>query len=483
MQESLQTRLPQPEPITVATEGKPLADTTQELQPPTASRSPLSGRRGLFLGIGIGIAVTLAATKFLPNSLPFTKNAAESPATASTQAPAQNITTATATIAPVNRTLKATGTVAAFETVTVLSQATGLQIRQILVDEGDTVRAGQTLAILDDSAQQAQLLQAQANTAQAEARLAQLQAGNRSEEIARARETVRRIQAEIAQAQSDWQLAQKRVQRNRNLQAEGAIAQDRLDEILNEERNKQAALEQARARLGEAQQQLAQLQAGSRIEEIAQATAQLAAAKAQLQAARVELNKTRVISPASGKLARRNARLGQMTSSFSQTPLFEIVENGQLELQLQVPETQIAPIRPGQVVEISSDADSSLKLAGKVREINPTVDAESRQAIVKVNLPPASGLKPGMFLRAEIVTASSTSLTVPMKAVLPQADGSAIAYVLQANGTVKAKSVKMGEILPDERVEIVSGLTAGERLAVKGAAYLKDGDPIAVVKE
>jgi multidrug efflux pump subunit AcrA (membrane-fusion protein) len=482
MQKNLQERLPQPDLANAVEAGQPLADTTSALQAPTASAFRLLGKWGMLVGIGIGIALTLGATKFWPTSQPAAKNAAESPAVAS-QAPAQNITAATANTARVNRTLKATGTVAAFETVIVLSQATGLQIRQILVDEGDTVRAGQTLAILDDSVQQAQLLQAQANVAQAEARLAQLQAGNRREEIARARETVKRIQAEIAQTQSDWELAQKRVQRNRNLQVEGAIAQDRLDEILNEERSKQAALQQSQARLREAQQQLAQLQAGSRIEEIAQATAQLAAAKAQLQAARVELSKTRVISPANGKIAKRNARVGQMTTSFSQTPLFEIVENGQLELQLKIPETQIAAIRPGQVVEISSDADSGLKLAGRVREINATVDADSRQATVKVDLPLVNSLKPGMFLRAEIVTASAISLTVPMKAVLPQADGSGIAYVLQNNGTVKAKSVEMGEILPDERVEIVSGLTVGNRVAVKGAAYLKDGDRISVVRE
>jgi multidrug efflux pump subunit AcrA (membrane-fusion protein) len=482
MPESLQERLPETDLADAAALEQQPAATINSLQLPVPSRTSLSGKRGLLVGIGIGIAVTLGATRFLPSSPPTVKNAAESPVLAS-QAPAQKITAAPVTSSRVNRTLKATGTVAAFETVTVLSQATGLQIRQILVDEGDTVRAGQTLAILDDSAQQSQLLQAQANVAQAQARLAQLQAGSRSEEIARARETVKRVRAEIAQAQSDWELAQKRVQRNRNLQVEGAIAQDRLDEILNEERNKQAALDQAQARLGEAQEQLAQLEAGSRIEEIAQARAQLAAAKAQLQSSKIELNKTRVISPASGKLSKRNARVGQMTSSFSQTPLFEIVENGRLELQLKVPETQIAAIRSGQVVEVSSDADSNLKLVGKVREINPTVDSESRQAIVKVSLPPTSGLKPGMFLRGEIVTASATSLTVPMKAVLPQADGSAIAYVLQDKGIVKAKSVQMGEILPDERVVIVSGLSAGDRVAVQGAAYLKDGDIVSVVRE
>ena len=154
-----------------------------------------------------------------------------------------------------------------------------------------------------------------------------------------------------------------------------------------------------------------------------------------------------------------------------------------MELQVKIPETQLAAIRPGQVVEISSDADSRLKLRGQVREIDPTVDPESRQAMVKVELPQNSALKPGMFLRAGIVTSASTSLTVPMAAILPQADGSAIAYTVKPDGTVKAQAVEMGEILPNQQVEIKHGLQAGERVAVKGAAYLKDGDRVSVASD
>ncbi|MFM7440199.1 MAG: efflux RND transporter periplasmic adaptor subunit, partial [Snowella sp.] len=140
-------------------------------------------------------------------------------------------------------------------------------------------------------------------------------------------------------------------------------------------------------------------------------------------------------------------------------------------------------IGPGQVVEITSDADSRLKLQGQVREIDPTVDTESRQGTVKVELPQNSTLKPGMFLRAAVVTAESTSLTVPMGAILPQTDGSAIAYKLKPDGTVKAQPVEIGEILPNQQIEIKQGLQAGERVAVKGAAYLKEGDRVSVASD
>ena len=463
---------------------KPMPKSVTSLVPYQRSQPrPQQARvRVLSLGIGIGIALTLAGIKLFSSSPPAAKAPASRAVTAA-QGIAQSVTAAIVKYSPINRTLKATGTVAAFESVSVLAQVTGLQIRQILVDEGQFVRAGQVLAILDDSTQQAKLLQAQAAVVQAEARLAELQAGSRKEEISRARESLKRIGSEIAQAKSDLDLARKRVQRNETLEAEGAIAQDRLDEVLNDERNKRAILEQSQARLREAQQQLALLEAGPRREAIAQAAAQLAEAKASLQAARTELDRTRVVAPASGKIAKRNARVGQTTTSFSQTPLFEIIENGRLELHVKIPETQLAAIRPGQVVEISSDADGRLKLRGQVREIDPTVDPESRQATVKVELPQNGTLKPGMFLRAGIVTAASTSLTVPMGAILPQADGSAIAYRVKPDGTVKAQVVEIGEILPNQQVEIKQGLQAGERVVVKGAAYLKEGDRVAVASD
>lgn len=442
-----------------------------------AKKGWLSGGKGLFLGIGIGVLLALGATRLVSSQQADAPTAA--PPVATSSAPSQSVTVAQVTSESVNRRLDATGSVAAFEMSPVLSQATGLQIQQVLVEEGQVVKAGQLLARLDDSVLQAQLSQAQASVAQAEARLAELRAGSRSEEIARAKETVRSAESAVAAAESDLELAQTRVDRNKILQAEGAIARDRLDEVYNQERSSRSQLEQAQARLREANQQLAQLQAGPRREVITQAEAQLAQAKAQVQSTIAQLNNTRIVAPVSGKIAERNARVGDVTSG-SQT-LFNIIENGRLELIANVPETQLPQIQPGQSVTITSDADSSLQLSGKVREIDPMIDEASRQAQVKIDLPASASLKPGMFLRASITTSAAQGLTVPAKAILPQSDGSAIAYIVQPDNTVKAQSVEVGELLSDNQVEIKSGLSVGDRVVVKGAAYLKDGDRVDVV--
>jgi multidrug efflux pump subunit AcrA (membrane-fusion protein) len=442
------------------------------------SRPWLSGGQGLLLGVAIGMGITFVGMRVLSSGQKPANNPAAAPVV-NFQAPAQSVTVAEVQTSPVNRTLKATGTVAAFEMIPVMSQATGLQIQQVLVDEGDFVQTGQLLVKLDDAVLQAQLVQAQAAVAEAEANLAKLRAGNRLEEIERAEEQVRMAQAEVKQAESDLELARKRVERNQNLEAEGAIARDRLDEIINEERSKQSALNTTQAKLREAQQKLKELESGARPEEIAQGVAKLAQAKGQVQIVMAQLKDTRVIAPTSGKIAERNARVGDITSSSEK--LFTIIENGRLELRVKIPETQLPLIRSGQAVEITSDVDSRLKLVGRVREINPVVNEESRQATFEVDLPTQSVLKPGMFLRASITTATATSLTVPMGAVLPQADGTAIAYVLQADETVKGQRVETGELLRGDRVEILAGLQAGDRVVVKGAAYLKDGDRISVV--
>ncbi len=475
IQNSSQQNSSQSEAITQSTvENSSLNLVCSENLPPKQNPSRIKVRE-LVLGIGVGIVGTLAITNFISVS-PETSSDSGTIVLTETQSTAQTVTVGTVEVDFVNRTLQATGTVAAFESIPILSPANGLPIERIFVDEGDIVKPLQLLATLDNSVESAQLQQAQAKIAQREARLAELRAGNRIEEIAQARATVQQIQAQITQAEADLALAKRRVDRNRSLEVDGAITRDRLDELLNDAQVKQGRLQQFQASLREAQEQLSKLEAGPREEVIAQAVAQLAEAKAQYQINEAKLRDTQIISPVGGKIAKRQARVGDITKS-SQA-LFTIIENNRLELQVKIPETQLTLIRPGQTVMITSDADSNLKLQGKVREIEPIVDETSRQATVAVDLPRRTSLKPGMFLSVDIVTNSSKTLTAPMSAVLPQTDGSYLVYFVQADNTVKAQVIEVGEILPNQRIEILQGLQSGDHLVLKGAAYLKDGDAI-----
>ena len=473
--------------------------------------------RNLYLGILIGIALAVGGSKLLASMEAESNATATAPETATTAtAPAQAVTIAEVEVSSIVGTEDATGTVAALELIPVLSQANGLQIKEILVEEGIFVRQGQLLARLNDSVLQARLARAKATVAESSARLAELEAGTRIEEIQRANarlaqekarlqeseasipRQIDQAQARVRAAQALLNLAKSRYTSNQKLVEEGAISQDQFNAAVSEYSSAEAnlleaeeALRQARntnrpeiARLTatviEAERELAQLQAGPRQEEIARAAAQLAQDEADLDLAIAELKQTLVVAPRSGKIATRNARVGNVTSG--NEPLFEIIENGRLELLLNVTESQLQQVFPTQRVAITSDADKNLNLEGRIKEILPVVEEESRQGTLKVDLPLMESLRPGMFLRGKIVVSSSTGLSLPATAILPQTNGSAIVYRLEGEKAIK-QEVVLGQLLPGDRVAIKSGLNQGDRVVVKGAAFLKDGDLVSIINE
>lgn len=433
---------------------------------------------GLILGILIGIIGTMIGVKLMAgNPSPETSKPSSLPVTPASDT-RQTITIAEAKITPVETKIEATGTVLPYELIPVMSQSSNLQIKEVLVEEGDIVTEGQVLIRLDDVILQAELKQAQAVVTQAEAKLAELKAGTRKEELQRGKENVNFAQADVLQAESDLQLAQTKLQRNRQLEAEGAIPRDRLDELINDESTKKSNVTKNKARLREAKENLAQLQKGERQEVIAQAEASLTEARTRVKLVQARLKDTIITAPVSGKIAERNARVGDVTSSFNAQKLFTIIEDGKLELQVKVPENQLKEIISGQIVQISSSANPNLKLTGIVRNINPIINTDSRQGIVNVDLPTENNLKPGMFVQTSIITATKPILNIPMTAVLPQTEDNGIVYLIQPDNTVKAQKVSLGEIIDNQSIEILSGLKNGDIVALKGVNYLQDGSKV-----
>lgn len=448
-----------------------------------SNRKQSDNKTVLAIGIGLGLLIALGGTRFFA-ARSSSDSADINTSTELSPPQIRSVTVAKAQTSMVDRTIEVSGTVEALELTPVISEVAGLQIQQILVDEGTQVDRGQVLAELKKDTIEAEYIQAQAAVDGAQARLAELQAGTRSEDIAKAQERVNSATASVEQAKSDLELVSKRVERNRNLKAEGAISQDRLDEINNQERVSRANLDRAEASLQEANQELRRLKTGERPEVIGQARAELARAQGQLRYAAVQLDNTTIKAVTSGIIAERNAKVGDLTSSSQ--PMFTIIENGSLELRLQVPETDLGRIKPGQSVTITNNPNNqnnAQPIIGKVREIDPIVNSDSRQAIVKVNLPSGINLQPGMFLEAAVTTSKAQAKTVPLEALLPQTGDNAIAFVVDENNIVSARSVKMGEILTNNQIEVLDGLESGETVVVKGAAYLKDGDKISISNE
>ena len=471
---------PKPIPLTAANLSKLpqlTANKVESTENSPATKPMLSGKKNLLWGIGLGILLTFGATRIFSSQTASNPDASESTEVVESTSASQTVTVTEVTTTDIDSTLNASGTVIAYERIPVMSQAAGLQITDVLVERGDYVDLAQVLARLNNRVLSAEKFEAQGAVAQAKARLNELQAGSRSEEVAQAESRVANARSAVTQAESDLELVQKRVRRNQTLQAEGAISRDRLDEVLNQERVAESDLAGAKAQLDEARQELAQLRAGSRPETIAQARAELTQAQGRLQAIEAQLADTTITAPVAGIIADREAKVGQITSNSEM--LFAIIQDGRLELRLQVPETLIGKIQPGQSVSVTSN-NRDLKLTGKVRQIDPAIDDSSRQATVRVDLPSGTNLKPGMFLQAAIDTDTNPGLAVPIEALLPQTGNQAIAFVVQPDNTVKAQKVTMGEILSEQKVEIIEGLQPGDRIVLEGAAYLKDGDRVAV---
>lgn len=176
-----------------------------------------------------------------------------------------------------------------------LSPKTSGQLVELHVEQGDKVTQGQIIARMDNADIEAQLIQSRAKLAQAQAELDLARAGSRAEEIEQSRARLQQAEAQLALARagsrteeiqqaraqvdvaaSRVNLTSARVQRNRELAKQGAIAQDSLDEVLSDDRS-------ARASLREAERRLAQLQNGTRSEEIAQRQAAVVEARQALR--------------------------------------------------------------------------------------------------------------------------------------------------------------------------------------------------------
>ncbi|WP_088239466.1 efflux RND transporter periplasmic adaptor subunit [Calothrix rhizosoleniae] len=408
---------------------------------------------------------------------------------------AMTVTTVPVETTRITRNLNVTGTVSAQNLIPVLPQANGLLIKKILVSQRDYVKQGQVLAVLDDSILQGQISQAKADVESKKADVASSQADLASKQAAvtSSQAIVQQRKADLAQEQARLLEAEKNFLRYQKLGADGAISQQELD-------TRETTVKTAREAVRLAQENIRSAQANviSARADIATARASIDSAKAdvksnaaRLQQLKTQLAQTLVRAPVAGIIAEKLARVGDVTGIPPQTQainvvggtqkLFSIISNSKLELRAEVPAIQLSQIKIGAEVKVTSDANSQVHLRGKVREIEPIVNENRREAIVRIDLPSTQLLKLGMFARAAINTNTVMSVAVPQKAILPQPDGSAIAFTLSSKNIVNAQKVEMGEIINGGKVEIKSGLQSGEQVVIDGAGYLKDGDKVKVI--
>jgi len=200
--------------------------------------------------------------------------------------------------------------------------------------------------------------------------------------------------------------------------------------------------------------------------------ANLAAARASLSETRTRLSQATVRAPVSGLVISRSVTRGQIIGAG--TELFRIVRDGRLELDAQVPETELALVRSGQSAVISSDQVG--ETTGTVRIVTPEVNAESRLGVARIALA-GGGFRPGMFARARIQVGDQPAVTVPTASVLYRENRAGV-FVMGTDGRARFRPVTVLSRTTNRTA--VTGIEAGVRVVVEGAGFLGEGDRVTV---
>ncbi len=252
------------------------------------------------------------------------------------------------------------------------------------------------------------------------------------------------IQADVAQARANVAEAEANAQesaangdRARRLQPTGAISAQQINQYLT-----------------------AELAGKARVQ----------AARATLNAQQLRMKHTQVIAPDSGVISARMATVGAVVGAG--TELFRMIRQGRLEWRAEVMSEERGRLPPGAVLTLT--AANGVQIQGKVRIVAPTVDPQTRAALVYVDLPKDSGATAGMFATGQFDLGSSGALTLPQQAVVMR-DG--FSYVFGVNADHRAAQIKVatGRRVGD-RVEITDGVTPDTIIVASGAGFLNDGD-------
>jgi HlyD family secretion protein len=249
------------------------------------------------------------------------------------------------------------------------------------------------------------------------------------------------------------------------------VEQRRASAAQAEAQAKQAEAQAARVEGLDGQGVLSQEQLETRRFQAIAARATANAQAAALKDAETRQRKLNVTAPLSGLVLERNVRPGDLSAGGS-TPWFRIAEGGQIELEAEMPEQDLARVRVGQTASVTLPSGASVD--GRVRLVSPQVDAQTKLGTVRLTLPVRSDIRAGGFARAVFATADAQGLVVPETAVRYDSDGASV-MVVGPDNKVKSVKVETGA-RGSGLVVLVRGPAAGARVVQNAAAFLLDGD-------
>lgn len=206
------------------------------------------------------------------------------------------------------------------------------------------------------------------------------------------------------------------------------------------------------------------------------ARSRLDAARADYEASKVRLQFATVKAPDAGVITARNVTVGQLAQVGGE--MLRMLRQGRVEWRGEVPETSIPSLKAGQTVTIT--AVDGTQHAGKIRTVSPTVNPNTHNGLVYVDIETTAALRPGMFARGRIEYTEAQALTIPLAAMV-SSDGYNYVFVVEADRKVKRQLIKTGA-LQGNNIEVIEGLKPGTSIVTNGAGFLRDGDMVNVVE-
>ncbi len=420
---------------------------------------------------------------------------------------------------PLSTVYNLSGTLRPNQEASISFQAAG-EIQKTLVEEGDKVKAGQILAVVDDAAAQLQLKQAQKGVKQAEGQLNAAKAG-----VAAAEAQVDAAAAQLETAEANLATVKKGASAQKLAQAQNAVtqAQNAYDKLktdadrylnlyanglisLDEYEKFQVQLKDAETALDNAKQSLSELTEGATPEQIRTANATVSQAKAgkssaeaavaqargsltqaqaaydqvvaKQQQAELALSQTKLIAPVGGAVLNKKVVVGQTVSAGAEG--FVIGSIDTLKVLIPVPNDQASEWTMGQSITLEQNG---VALQGTVKRISPVTNQGTGTISVEANVPnPKHQWIPGQVVRAGRSVSEQEGIFVPVGAVISNGQEP---YVFRyVNGKAVKTIVKLGTHLSeDNRQSIASGLKEGDVVVSSGADSLFNGDAITILEE
>lgn len=301
----------------------------------------------------------------------------------------------------------AVGSVHSLESAALASQVMGTVLK-VAVNEGDSVRAGQTLISIDAASLRADLDRAQASVAAA--------------------------RRQAAAAESETALAAGTMKRYEALKEKKSVSPQEFEEVETRFRVASAHLEMVRSQVNEA--------------------------RAQESAANTVLGHTRLLAPFPGVVTERRVDPGSLATPGA--PLLVVERVGRMRLEVSVDESLLSSVKMGASVPVIIDALNGTAVEGKVAGIVPAAEEASHSFLIKIDLPPSSGLRTGMYGRAQFTRGLKSILTIPLSAVVHRGSLENV-YAVDRNRIAGLRYITLGAV-HGTRVEVLSGLTGGETL-------------------